>query len=198
MTKEDTNAADSARLAAQSEMHIPPTQALTTPFDMGGNIQPQKGKSGSASRHAEDKTRQGFMIGELRLMIRYKDSSELSELSAIQRLPNAPDWFSGIANLHGKLTPVFDLARYLGVHAEPEAKRMLLVLAHGTDATGILIDGLPERLRLSDSDSIDAGAAPESIAPHLLGANHIGDKLWFDLNTQSLLGAIEKSLGALQ
>lgn len=191
MTKEDINAADSGQIAP-----MPPTMALTTQFDMGGDIQAQSENPGNTSRHAGDETRQGFLIGELRLMIRYEDSSELSELSSIQRLPNAPDWFSGIANLHGKLTPVFDLARYLGVHSDPGTKRMLLVLAHGADATGILIDGLPERLRLPDNESIDAGAAPDSITPHLRGANHIGEKLWFDLDTHSLLGALEKSLEA--
>lgn len=184
-----------------AEPLMPPTQALTAGFDVGedtGRAAPNQRKT-AASRLAEGESRQGFRIGALCLMIRYEDGSELSELSSIHRLPNAPEWFCGMANFHGRLTPVFDLARYIGVESDPEAKRMLLVLAAGADATGVLIDGLPERLRWPSKDyTNDASAAPASLAPHLRGAVHIGEQQWFDLDTNSLLGAIEQSLGEPQ
>lgn len=201
MTKEDTIATDSATALMQTNPLMPPTQALTCGFDMDDEAQRtglQKTKPDSLSRFAGGESRQGFRVGELRLMIRYEDSSALSEISHLHKLPNAPDWFNGMANLHGKLTPVFDLAGYLGVDHDPESRRMLLVLSHGTDAAGILIDGLPERLRLSADERADAGVAPERLLPHLRGANHLGERLWLDLDTQSLLNAIEQSLGGTQ
>lgn len=196
------NDAETALFAEPATQLMPPSQALTSGFDLDdvtGHVEPGEGRRGTASRLAEGESRQGFKIGPLRLMIRYEDGSELSELSNIHRLPNAPEWFCGMANFHGKLTPVFDLARYIGVESAPEAKRMLLVLAAGADATGVLIDGLPERLRWSSKDYTgDASAAPASLAPHLRGSVHIGEQQWFDLDTQSLLGAIEQSLGEPQ
>ena len=48
-------------------------------------------------------------------MIRFEDGSELTELPDLYRLPNAPGWVRGMANLHGVLIPVFDLAGYLGL-----------------------------------------------------------------------------------
>ncbi|NTU56185.1 MAG: hypothetical protein HGA79_08040, partial [Anaerolineales bacterium] len=53
-------------------------------------------------------------MGNITSLIRYENGSELSDMPAIYRLPNAPDWFAGVANLHGLLVPVFDLASYLG------------------------------------------------------------------------------------
>lgn len=200
MAEQGIVAADAA--APASECAMTPTQALTARFEAGeGAIEHVVLPSETAekvSRFSGVESRQGFRIGELGLMIRYEDGSELSELSGIHRLPNAPEWFCGIANLRGKLTPVFDLARYLGIDFDPAAKRMLLVLSRGSDATGVMIDGLPERLRWSVDEYTDAGAAPQKLMPHLRGASHIGGRLWFDLDAHSLLGELEHSLSMTQ
>jgi twitching motility protein PilI len=181
-----------------------PTQALTARFDLdtssdAGQDGRKQGSYGKVSTLVSGASRQGFRIGGLRLMIPYEDGSELSEMSPIHRLSNAPDWFCGMANLQGKLTPVFDLARYVGVEHDRGAKRMLLVLAHGPDAAGVMVDGLPERLRLSDEDErADPDVAPKRLSPHLRSARYIGEQLWFDLDTRSLLDAIEHSIGVPQ
>lgn len=197
----DSNTA-SALAAPPPVRMMPPTQALRSGFDMGGKTEGAesgKAKRDSLSHRALGESRQGFRIGELRLLIRYADASELAEVSAIHRLPNVPDWFRGVANFHGRLTPVFDLARYLGVEPAAEAKHMLLVLSSGADAAGVLIDGLPERLHWSgEQHTTDASAAPARLVPHLRGALQLGGHEWFDLDTQSLLGAIEQSLGEPQ
>lgn len=188
-------------LAVNEQVPLPmsPTTALTSRFEIEAGHGPGgagKGKTGSASLLVGGESRQGFRIGELRLMIRYDDASELSEMVAVHRLPNAPDWFRGITNLHGKLTPVFDLALYFGIDHDAEARSMLLVLAHGADAAGVVIDGLPERLRWSEEGSADVGAALERLVPHLRGASVIDGCLWFDLDPRSLLDAIEQSIEA--
>ncbi len=175
-----------------------PTQALTARFDIDQSSDTEFGPKHTASL-VSNMSRQGFRIGELHLMIPYEDGSQLSDMSFVHRLPNAPEWFCGMANLQGKLTPVFDLARYLGVEHDRGANRMLLVLAHGADAAGVMVDGLPERLRLPDNDEhADPDVAPKRLAPHLRGARYIGGPLWFDLDIRSLLDAIEHSLGAPQ
>jgi len=205
-TKEKMNTPDtvgSAPGACSPETSMLPTQALTARFNFDTSSDtrrdgPKQGKPGTSTL-VSGASRQGFRIGELQLMIPYEDGSELSDMSVIHRLPNAPDWFCGMANLQGKLTPVFDLARYVGVEHNRSVKRMLLVLAHGPDAAGVMVDGLPERLRLSDHDEhADPDVAPKHLAPHLRGARYIGGSLWLDLDIRSLLDAIEHSLGTPQ
>ncbi len=191
--------ANTPSLEPSSVQLMKPTQALTTLFEIGRDIDETKDelRYGAASL-TDGEPRQGFRVGGLSLMIRFEDSSELSEMFPLHRLPNAPDWFCGIANLHGRLIPVFDLAGYIGVEASQAARHLLLVLSHGSDAAGVVIDGIPERLRLSGDDYTDVDTAPERLALHLRGASFIGERLWFDLDTHSLLGAIEQSLGAPQ
>lgn len=142
--------------------------------------------------------RQGFCIGSLRLMIPYAEGSELTDLPAVYRLPNAPHWFIGMANLHGMLVPVFDLARQFGIEREQPKKPMLLVLAHGADAAGVVIDSLPQRLKFSSEHLADDATVPDAIAPVVLRAALIDDQLWFDLDSRALLALFEQSLGAPQ
>ena len=179
-----------------------PTAALLRGFDLAPQAEPSRAavRPGAPARNAPGRieTRQGFCIGSLNLMIGYADGSELTELPAVYRLPSAPQWLLGMANLHGMLIPVFDLARQFGIDRDAPAKPMLLVLAHGADSTGILIDGLPERLRWDASDIADVATVPEALAAVVQQAVLIGERLWFDLDTTALLAGLEQALIARQ
>jgi purine-binding chemotaxis protein CheW len=85
---------------------------------------------------------------------------------------------------------------HLGMHGDAKARRMLLVLSRGADAAGVVIDGLPERLRWSDDGAAALDAAPPRLAPHLCGACLIDERLWFDLDCDALLAALEHALKA--
>jgi twitching motility protein PilI len=169
---------------------LAPSVALTRGFVHAAAAQPQAAKGAAASQES----RQGFRIGDLALMVRYADGSELTEMPPLYRLPNAPAWLLGIANLHGMLVPVLDLGQWAGVDHQPGARRMLLVLAHGADAAGIVIDGLPQRLRWMQDQKADAATAPARLAPFVHGAALIEDVLWFDIDRAALLEAIEQSI----
>jgi len=137
--------------------------------------------------------RQGFCVGGVRLMISYEDGSELTDLPAVYRLPRAPAWFLGMANLHGALVPVFDPAPLLGVDHGPE-KPMLLVLGHGEARAGVVIDGLPVRLRLQPGDRIADAALPPALAGCAGGVWWSGQADWIDLQVDAWLAQLAAEL----
>jgi chemotaxis signal transduction protein len=178
---------------AGAALPMTPTQALLAGFEFdaapGSSSSAVEAERSMPSARLEGmQFRQGFRIGSLNLMIRFEDGSELTELPDVYRLPNAPGWVRGMANLHGMLIPVFDLAGYLGLARDAQAKPMLLVLSHGADAAGVVIDGIAERLRWQAEDQIDSDSAPSRGAPWRT-ACLVGRKLWFDLDCMPLLAA---------
>ncbi|MBC7500377.1 MAG: chemotaxis protein CheW [Herminiimonas sp.] len=180
---------------------LSPTQALSRGFSFSDSPHPSPLAIPTAPLLAATGTpspgvqaRQGFRIGSLNLMIGYADGSELAEMPVLYRIPNAPGWFCGMANLHGVLTPVFDLSTYLEVDRNSAAKPMLLVLSQGANAAGVVIDGLPQRLRWSIADQVDIATAPARLVPYLRAACSIGGELYFDLQCDALLNAIEQAL----
>lgn len=154
---------------------------------------PVTGSSGAVSA-GELQQREGFQIGHLGLMIRYQDGNELSDLPTTYRLPNAPDWLTGVANLHGLLIPVFDLARYLGIERLHETKPMLLVLGHGPDAAGVVIDGLPLRLRFRDDAQAEDAPVPAALEGCVNRTYWAADRTWMDLQVPALLSKLSDEL----
>jgi twitching motility protein PilI len=182
---------------APSEQMLAPTEALSRGFQFE---KPVDGGGATAVVTVAEKAqsglqlREGFRIGDLGLMIRYENGSELLDLPPIFVLPNAPDWFSGIANLHGTLVPVFDLARYFGVEHSPEVKPMLLVLGHGVDAAGVVIDGLPARLRFDSAERADDAPIPLALEGCVSQTYWAGERTWMDLQVDALLNKLSDEL----
>ena len=169
-------------------------------------VQGQQQASSSASESVEARSAQscqGVRIGKVGLMLSYEDSSELTEVPELYYLPNSPAWVKGLANLHGNLIPVLDVAEYLGIEAQTDhsavhmparAKNMLMVLGHGAEAAGVLVDGIPQRLTPLKRHKTDTDTAPELLLPHLRGAYFIDNQLWFDLDCSSLLTTLEQEM----
>lgn len=185
---------------------LPPAEALRRGFQQEGQAdQPGTALAAAyasaaapgAQARQETLQREGFLIGHLGLMIRYEDGSELSDLPTTYRLPNAPEWFTGVANLHGLLVPVFDLASYLGVEHQPGVKPMLLVLGHGPDAAGVVIDGLPVRLRYTLGDRAEGAPVPAALEGCVNHTWWASGRTWMDLQVPVLLGRLSDQLEAL-
>lgn len=185
---------------------LKPTEALRRGFEFDGQG-PAKtalanaygatlAAAGGGAATGEFQQREGFHIGHLGLMIRYEDGSELSDLPLTYRLPNAPAWFTGVANLHGLLVPVFDLALYLGIERRAGAKPMLLVLGHGADAAGVVIDGLPLRLRFRPADRAEGAPVPAALEGCVNETYWAAERTWMDLQVAALLGKLSDELAA--
>jgi twitching motility protein PilI len=128
--------------------------------------------------------RQGFRIGELQLLARFDATSELSELPTIFRLPGTPLGVKGLANLHGHVVPVFELAHFFAVTHRADAKPMLLVLGTGEEAVGVIIDGLPQRKRFALEDAVTAAHEPEVLAKYSLGSYRDASGIWTELDAE--------------
>jgi chemotaxis signal transduction protein len=183
-----------------------PTEALLAGFEFGaGQDRPAPCEMPVDVRMSADEpiigteARQGFRLGSLNLMIRYEEGSELTNMPLVHRLPNVPHWFAGMANLHGMLLPVFDLARRFGMERSTQTTPLLLVLAHAADAAGIVIDGMPMRLKFDARMSVaNADCVPSALSPFIRGLHLLDSELWLDLDSLALLKTLEQDIGVQQ
>src|SRR5690348_14873284 len=131
--------------------------------------------------------RQGFRIGQMRLAAPFATASELVEMPNVYPLPRMPANLLGLVNLHGRIVPLFDLANLFETTHLPREKRMVLVLGHGNDAAGVVIDGLPRRLVFSPETQILAPALPAGAADAVIATYLQGKDAWFEFDYSKLL-----------
>ena len=140
-----------------------------------------------------DIVRQAFRIGHMRLLAPFATASELVEMPNVYPLPRMPANLLGLVNLHGRIVPLFDLANLFETQHLPREKRMVLVMGHGNDAAGIVIDGLPRRLVFRPDQQILTPALPAAAADAAIASYVQGPDAWFEFNYASLLEQLVSS-----
>jgi len=134
--------------------------------------------------------RQAFRIGHMRMLAPFATASELVEMPNVYPLPRMPANLLGLVNLHGRIVPLFDLAALFETQHMPREKRMLLVIGHGNDAAGIVIDGLPRRMAFAPESRIVPPALPAGAAAAVSAAWLEGSNAWFEFDYSQLLALL--------
>ena|SRR5687767_15800272 len=145
------------------------------------------GLSAPLAENPNDIVRQAFRIGQMRLLAPFATASELVEMPNVYPLPRMPANLLGLVNLHGRIVPLFDLGTLFETQHVPREKRMVLVIGHGSDAAGIVIDGLPRRMAFPPDSQIVPPALPAAAASAVLATFVAGKDAWFELDFAQLL-----------
>ena len=88
---------------------------------------------------------------------------EILRMVAITPVPEVPRWVVGVINLRGRVIPVIDLRRRLGIEpAEPGLNTPILVVEQGARKLGLIADAVRDVLALPDEaleppDGVDDG-----------------------------------------
>ena len=145
------------------------------------------GAAVGAEANPDEIVRQSFRIGQMHLVAPFDVSSELTEMPTVYPLPRMPANLLGLVNLHGRILPLFDLAELFETEHMPREKRMLLVMGHGNNAAGIVIDGLPRRMVFAPDSRILPPALPEGPAAAIVATYLAGNDAWFEFDYAQLL-----------
>ncbi|HET7809097.1 MAG TPA: chemotaxis protein CheW [Steroidobacteraceae bacterium] len=141
----------------------------------------------AAEENPDHVVRQAFRIGRMRLLAPFATASELTEMPNVYPLPRMPANLLGLVNLHGRIVPLFDLAALFETDHLPREKRMLLVIGHGNEAAGIVIDGLPRRMAFAPEAKIVPPTLPAAAAGAVRAAFAAGNDTWFEFDYAQLL-----------
>ena len=93
-----------------------------------------------------------FELGSEHYAIDSMGVREIIRMQAITKIPGAPESVLGVINLRGKVTPVLDLRKRLGLLANGESQetRIMVVEVEG-QYVGLVVDGVSEVSRIPSS-----------------------------------------------
>jgi twitching motility protein PilI len=106
--------------------------------------------------------------------------SEMLEVPNYTHLPGVQPWVKGVANVRGRLLPLFDLAAYFGDRLVGGRKqRRVLILETETLYSGLMVDQVFGMQHFPmDEYSEQAGAVAENILPFVTGSYPSGQQQW--------------------
>lgn len=154
--------AEPAPAAPQPELAVEPARSSGISFFSAP--QREERKAAEATEHLATFFLAGEEYGvDVRLV------QEIIRVSEITRVPKAPEFIKGVINLRGRIIPVVDLKRKLGL-GEVEATRQarIVVVKLKERQIGLLVDGASQVLKVPVS-AIEA--APEEVVE--IDANYI-------------------------
>ena len=124
--------------------------------------QQQQQNSDSENIHTEDVVQLvGFIIGEEEYAVPILTIQEIIKPIGWTRVPQTPPYVLGVFNLRGSVIPLIDLRLKFGLPAKKQDEETrFIVMKHGEDVAGFVIDRLTMALRLKKSD---IGPAPDTV-----------------------------------
>jgi purine-binding chemotaxis protein CheW len=130
------------------------------------------------------------VIGDERFGIEVGRVREIIRLPVITAMPGADPSLSGVINLRGRVIPVMDLRRRLGLQAAAATRLSRIVVAEaGGVQIGFVVDGVDEVVRVAgtaieSTPALTAGPGAE----HLTGIARTDDGLIVLLDLDRLVG----------
>jgi len=106
--------------------------------------------------------------------------SEMLEVPSFTHLPGVQPWVKGVANVRGRLLPIFDLAHFFGDHLLGSRKqRRVLILETETLYSGLMVDQVFGMQHFPmDEYTNQPGAIPANILPFVNGSYPQGEARW--------------------
>lgn len=85
----------------------------------------------------------GFSLGDQRLVAPMGEVAEIMVQPASTRLPGVQPWVKGVANVRGRLLPLFDLESFFGGHLTGGRKHhRVLALEQGELYSGLIVNDI--------------------------------------------------------
>lgn len=131
-----------------------------------------------------------FKVGNIGFVLPETEVSELLESIPSCRLPNTNRVLHGMANLRGRVIPLFDLQYVFNV---PKTKgKFVLVIGSGDESVGVVLENMPQQIKVSEDDSLkNLPPIPESLKPFVKKAYSTDEGLWFDFDVFNFFGSLK-------
>ncbi|MEI2665683.1 chemotaxis protein CheW [Rossellomorea sp. LJF3] len=130
-----------------------------------------------------------FRIGNEEYACQISQIISIERTQTVTALPGMPDYFHGIINLRGSLTPIIDLRTLLNTGSSPLQTdfQRYIVVKIADKPVGLIVDEATDVLDIPlDSIQRDTIVNAANI-PYLLGILHLGNRIIILLDVTQLL-----------
>lgn len=133
-----------------------------------------------------------FTLGAERYGAEIETVREIIMMQRVTWVPGAPSYMEGIINLRGRVAPVIDLKRRLGLPQTAQgddAQRRIMVVEVGGSMVGCVVDSVNEVMTVQASALVSPGEVLGSPADYMEAIAKIGDSLVILVNLGDIVAS---------
>ncbi len=137
-----------------------------------------------------------FNIGEEEFGVDILKVKEINRMTDITRVPNAPTFVEGIINLRGKVIPIVDLRKKLGLDEKlSDTQTRIIIVELEAQTIGFIVDKVNEVIRINKSITEEPPKMVSGISSQYITAiGKLDDRLLILLDLEMILIDAEKEL----
>lgn len=122
----------------------------------------------------------GFLLMGHRFVVPLGEVSEMLEVPPYTHLPGVQSWVKGVANVRGRLLPIFDMPAFFGSSLSGGRKqRRVLILETESLYSGLMVDQVFGMQHFpTDEFQEDPGQVSEAIRPYVSGRYDHDEQRW--------------------
>ncbi len=156
---------------------------------MAKNKEEQKGQSSELLQLVS------FIMGNEEFGVDILFVHEINRMLQITKVPNSPDFVEGVINLRGRVIPVIDLRRKLGMDRKPHDKNTRIIVVEVDGKTvGFIVDAVNEVLRIPKNIT---EAPPELVtginSEFIKAVGKLDDRLLILLDLEKIISSEQKA-----
>jgi chemotaxis signal transduction protein/chemotaxis regulatin CheY-phosphate phosphatase CheZ len=127
----------------------------------------------------------GFMMNGCEYTIPIIKVQEIINLPAVTKLPQSSNYLEGVANLRGRVIPIINLKKMVGLSSE-KAGEKVIVISSGKVTFGVVVDGITGVVSI-EKEKIEPAASIMNIQiDQIEGVARLDDRLVVLLDTNKL------------
>jgi chemotaxis signal transduction protein/chemotaxis regulatin CheY-phosphate phosphatase CheZ len=130
----------------------------------------------------------GFMMNGCEYTIPIIKVQEIINLPAVTRLPQASDYLEGVSNLRGRVIPIINLKKMVGLPSD-KAGEKVIVISSGKITFGVVVDGITGVVSIEKEKIEPASSFMNVQIDQIEGVARLDDRLVVLLDTAKLVPA---------
>ena len=128
----------------------------------------------------------GFLMNGNEYTIPILKVQEIVNLPNVTKLPQASDYLEGVTNLRGKIIPIINLKKMVGLPSESPGEKVI-VISSGRITFGILVDGITGVISIEENEIESAANFMNTLIDQIEGVARRNDRLVVLLDTKKLI-----------
>lgn len=135
----------------------------------------------------------GFILGNNEYTVPILKVQEIIKLPQITKMPGVPFYVEGVTNLRGRVIPIVNLKRILGIPEEKDGGKVIVV-SSGKITIGALVDDITGVVNIDETSVEPAEEFMQHGQTQIEGVARLNDRLLILLDTKKLIPSEDQSL----